>query len=117
MDGTGWLLIDEPWFKTLEAMKSRWNVRVPIPPKISYLVRESDYAPTIIDIEMFEWERGFWHPGGSNPFSPMNPKWLRWQEILGSRTRPGWRVKPDGKLPTTFCTLTLEQAQRSDWYL
>lgn len=119
LDGSGWVLIDGPWHRTLEAMNSHryGRVMVPIPPKMNCSVIESDYAPTIVDIETFEWERVWWHPGGGNPFKTNTIAWARQQEVLHHRTRPGWKIKSDGRLPSTFNTLTLEQAQRSDWYL
>ena len=117
LGGSGWVLIDGPWFKAFEASGHRNVLTIPIPPKTNWSLVESDYVPTNFEMETFQWERGYWHPGGRNPFNTNSYLWVRWQEVLGNRTKPGWRVKPDGRLPLTFCSLTLEQALRTEYWL
>jgi hypothetical protein len=115
-DEWNWVLIDGPWYDYLTGLSGhgkRWRVDLIVPKMPNLSVRSIGSPPRFFDVETITWEAIRWHPGSlvsraraEELMIKKGHTWLRaltiarkWEDLLRRRTRTGWRLLPDGKLP------------------
>lgn len=98
LDGSGWVLIDGPWFEQMRPYaRGAFPVfRAPKPRPWAFEMITSPYATA--SIEYLEWEPVSWSHSYMR-FSHEHPKWWSWQKVNLNRIWRGWRVKGSGALP------------------
>lgn len=95
----GWVLIDGPWFRLLDGFDYD-TVYIPYIPPLEPLVLTGDYnlpESAMVELQELTWQRVRWHPGYSSHLK----RFIAYP-YLHSRTKYGFKVYPDGRLPCFF---------------
>lgn len=111
LEDAGWVLIDGPWFEMLSS-PGQQLIEVPIYKPLDFgYFSDSSEIPKDFEFESMFWEAVRWNPGcalfkdakRARAFDNRNlDLWYKWYDVLKKRTKIGWRVLPDGKLPVLF---------------
>ena len=126
-----WCLIDGPWFDYLERLSNGSSV----PVRLAYfgespcifvdrMTADEMYEHiSTSNIQEVEWLPKQWHPGVIDPWK--GKAWAtarelylhdRWHEWLVRRTRTGYTLLPDGKLPEFLAAPVLQGDEDAYWW-
>jgi hypothetical protein len=99
MGGGEWCLIDGPWFDYLESFQhTHLPIHLERAPGMPLRLVGDDARPPIISSEKICWEPRRWHPGYHSVLGEPRLQ-LRWLDYQKERTRIGYMLLPDGKVP------------------
>lgn len=120
-----WLLIDGPWFKTLERLSNHCRhdrVRIPAPLPLSLYMIDPPPETVYIPAKYLEWQRTSWdwrilgyieYPSREAIMAwagrfGHRPKYFAYNELCMKRYRVAWKTT-DGRLPAHLYSLGADE--------